>query len=334
MGTARWDPTDWSAYAASTTGKTTDAVFASRAIDSDLNPFGVAVRESRDSDLNPESTAIIVGLDVTGSMGMIADALARKGLGTMVEEILARKPVSDPHILCMGIGDVLYDRAPLQVTQFEADIRIAKQLEKLWLEKGGGGNSCESYTLPWYFAALHTARSTASRSAARKAICSRSATRSRRRFAGRGHRPLSRRPAAARFRFPRIADPGQPHVPRLSRHRRGRLARSPRPARGAEPLDRTARATGDRPVRSHQTGGSDRVRDRGQRRPRPGSGDQKLVGEDRLVVQRAVGGLSNPPPAPGGAGVVTPVLTKRRGEQGERCLKPNRSSRDRRSVRR
>ena len=71
--------------------------------------------------------------DVTGSMGMIADALARKGLGTMVEEILARKPVSDPHIMCMGIGDVLYDRAPLQVTQFEADIRIAEQLEKLWL---------------------------------------------------------------------------------------------------------------------------------------------------------------------------------------------------------
>jgi hypothetical protein len=157
MGTARWDPTDWGAYAASTAGKTTDAVFASRGIDKDLNPLGVTVRESRDSALNPESTAIIVGLDVTGSMGMIADALARKGLGTMVEEILARKPVPDPHILCMGIGDVLYDRAPLQVTQFEADIRIAKQLEKLWLEKGGGGNSCESYNLPWYFAAMHTA---------------------------------------------------------------------------------------------------------------------------------------------------------------------------------
>lgn len=156
MGTARWDATDWSAYAASTTHKTTDAVFAARAIDPELNPLGVALRESRDSELNPASTAIIVGLDVTGSMGMIADTLARQGLGTMVEEILARQPVSDPHILIAGIGDVLYDRAPLQVTQFEADIRIARQLEKLWLEKGGGGNACESYTLPWYFAALHT----------------------------------------------------------------------------------------------------------------------------------------------------------------------------------
>ena len=157
MGTARWNHDDWSDYAAATSRKNIDAVFASRSMAPELNPFGVVARESRDSDLNPEATAVIVGLDVTGSMGMIADALAREGLGTMVEEILARKPVSDPHIMCMGIGDVLYDRAPLQVTQFEADIRIAEQLEKLWLEKGGGGNSCESYNLPWYFAAMHTA---------------------------------------------------------------------------------------------------------------------------------------------------------------------------------
>ncbi|MBE2293400.1 MAG: VWA domain-containing protein [Phycisphaerales bacterium] len=156
MGSARWNPSDWTSYAKSTARKTTDAVFTARHIDPDLNPFGVALRESRDSDLNPASTAIVVGLDVTGSMGMIADALARQGLGTLVEEILARRPVSDPHILCAGIGDVVCDQAPLQVTQFEADIRIARQLEKIWLEKGGGGNRCESYTLPWYFAALHT----------------------------------------------------------------------------------------------------------------------------------------------------------------------------------
>ncbi len=156
MGCARWNHNDWSDYATDTSRKTTDAVFASRSIAPELDPLDVGIRESRDSDENPEATAIIVGLDVTGSMGMIADALARQGLGTLVEEILARRPVPDPHILCMGIGDVLYDQAPLQVTQFEADIRIARQLERLWLEKGGGGNAYESYNLPWYFAATHT----------------------------------------------------------------------------------------------------------------------------------------------------------------------------------
>jgi hypothetical protein len=89
-------------------------------------------------------------------MGIIADAMAREGLGTLVEEILKRKPVSDPHILACGIGDAYHDDAPLQVTQFEADIRIAEQLRMIWLEKGGGGNSHEGYHLPWYFAAQRT----------------------------------------------------------------------------------------------------------------------------------------------------------------------------------
>jgi len=59
--------------------------------------------------------------------------------------------------MLMGVGDVrVGDKAPLQVTQFEADIRIAEQLQKIYLEGGGGGNSFESYHLPWYFAATHT----------------------------------------------------------------------------------------------------------------------------------------------------------------------------------
>ncbi len=156
MGSARWSSADWARYADSTAHRSTEKVFTARGLDPDLDPFGVEWRESRDSALNPNSTALIVGLDVTGSMGMIADALARRGLGILVEEILARQPVPDPHIMLMGIGDILHDQAPLQVTQFEADIRIARQLERLWLEKGGGGNNWESYNLPWYFAALHT----------------------------------------------------------------------------------------------------------------------------------------------------------------------------------
>jgi hypothetical protein len=123
----------------------------------DLDPKGVPFRESCDSSDNPQSTAIIVGLDVTGSMHTVLDIMAREGLNTLATAIYDRKPVPDPHIMFMGIGDVeAGDRAPLQVTQFEADIRIAKQLAQIFLEGGGGGNNHESYLLPWYFAALHT----------------------------------------------------------------------------------------------------------------------------------------------------------------------------------
>jgi hypothetical protein len=156
MGAARWDPDNWATYARSTAGRSTAGIFTRAKLDSALDPRRCKVRESRDSKENPASNAIIVGLDVTGSMGMIADALARRGLGVLVEELLARKPVSDPHIMAMGIGDAWCDQAPLQVTQFEADIRIAEQLEKIYLEHGGGGNSFESYNLPWYFAATKT----------------------------------------------------------------------------------------------------------------------------------------------------------------------------------
>ena len=155
MGGARWNEDDWKHASSATRGRRTDEIFTSAGMHPSLNPYGVT-RESRDSLANPESNAIIIGLDVTGSMGMIADAMAREGLGTLVEEILKRKPVSDPHILACGIGDSYYDDAPLQVTQFEADIRIAEQLKMIWLEKGGGGNSHEGYHLPWYFAAQRT----------------------------------------------------------------------------------------------------------------------------------------------------------------------------------
>jgi hypothetical protein len=157
MGGGRFTSDDWGSYASThVTGKSTAAVFSSKGIDPDLNPHGVAIRESRDSVDNPESNAIIVGIDETGSMGVLADVMVRKGCATLVTEIYDRKPVSDPHVMFMGIGDVKSDRAPLQVTQFEADIRIADQLTKIYLEGNGGGNSCESYTFPWYFAAMHT----------------------------------------------------------------------------------------------------------------------------------------------------------------------------------
>jgi len=66
------------AYAAFTTasvGKATHDIYTSRTIDPYLDPLGVKLRESRDSADNPRSTPIIIGLDVTGSMGIICSSM-------------------------------------------------------------------------------------------------------------------------------------------------------------------------------------------------------------------------------------------------------------------
>lgn len=157
MGEGRWRSTDWDAYSAShVAGKPTSAVFASVDMKEPYDPAKVVLRESRDSADNPASTPIILAADVTGSMGRVADALMRDGLNTLATEIYDRRPVSDPHIMVMAVGDAECDRAPLQVTQFEADIRLADQVRDLWLERGGGPNPGESYMLPHLFAARKT----------------------------------------------------------------------------------------------------------------------------------------------------------------------------------
>jgi hypothetical protein len=164
MGGGTWDPTKYAAYSDSIKGRsvhdnftTNYSAFKAKAgTKLGLDPKGIKVRESRDSDANPNSTPLIIALDVTGSMGRLANVLAQEGLGIVFSEILSRKPITDPHLMFMAVGDVDYDSAPLQVSQFEADDRIIPQLADIYVEGGGGGNHHESYNLPWYFAAMHT----------------------------------------------------------------------------------------------------------------------------------------------------------------------------------
>lgn len=155
MGGTRYDPGVYRSYA-STTATKTHYDYHAKAMPKGMDPKVIKVRESVKSDLNPKPTPIIVGLDVSGSMGRVVEAL-RKGLGTLFEQILDRDPVSDPHVLAMAIGDMDFDSAPVQATQFEADpVTIGKQVEELYLEGGGGGNHHESYLGPLYFALMRT----------------------------------------------------------------------------------------------------------------------------------------------------------------------------------
>lgn len=168
MGNARWSQSDYVSYATTTNYRSAkrEEVF-SHQIDEKLDPRNVKVgkgerigqqlRESIISDANPDPTPIILGLDVTGSMGAIAEQIAKDELPKLMTAIHEKGVVSDPHVMFMGIDDVYAQgHGALQVSYFEPDLRIVEQLRKMWLVGNGGGNGSESYDLAWYFAGRYT----------------------------------------------------------------------------------------------------------------------------------------------------------------------------------
>lgn len=137
--------------------KSTYEIFTQRQINNAMNPHGVTLRESRDNADHPNSLAIIIALDVTGSMGSVPHHLVKDGLPLIMGDIIQRA-TPDPQVLFVAIGDHECDSAPLQVGQFESsDELLDKWLTDVYIESGGGGNAGESYLLAWYFAAHHTA---------------------------------------------------------------------------------------------------------------------------------------------------------------------------------
>lgn len=152
MGGGSWTSQSWNTYSkTNVVGKSAQQIYSSSNLQDKYNPNKIALRESRDGADHPLSTPIILGLDVTGSMNDILQAVAT-GLGTLVQGIYDKLPVTDPQIMFAAIGDAYTDEAPLQVTQFESDIRIAEQLKDLWFEQRGGGNGSETYPAVWAFA--------------------------------------------------------------------------------------------------------------------------------------------------------------------------------------
>ena len=126
-------------------------MFGARTLDPMLDPKDV-MRECCDTEEHPETIPVILALDVTGSMGQAAVEVAKQ-LNIIMTKLYEK--VKDVEFMVLGIGDFAYDRYPLQVSQFESDIRIAEQLDKIYFEFGGGGNAYESYTAAWYFGLNH-----------------------------------------------------------------------------------------------------------------------------------------------------------------------------------
>ena len=160
MGSGVWTTTSYTASIASKGFSSAESmayadvqeVYRAHRLDPLLDPKNVT-RECLDTEEHPETIPVILALDVTGSMGHAATTCAGK-LDEIMTELYSK--VKDVEFLMMGIGDLAYDDAPIQASQFESDVRILDQTTKIYFEGGGGGNAFESYTAAWYFGLHHT----------------------------------------------------------------------------------------------------------------------------------------------------------------------------------
>jgi hypothetical protein len=161
MGGGHYDRDAHEALTVTRVHKPREEVFSQRKLHPSLNPFGVAMRESRDSDNHPNSRAIILVMDQTGSMQDIPENLAKRTLPKLMTTLIDEGTLPDPQVLFMAIGDAEAggerEESPLQAGQFESEGSLMdKDLTNIHLEGGGGGNEGESYDLALYFAARHT----------------------------------------------------------------------------------------------------------------------------------------------------------------------------------
>jgi hypothetical protein len=156
MGHGSYQSSDWARLKNSrgiSNASNSGQIFQNNGLNDKFDPKLTKYRESCDSADSPEATPIIIGFDVTGSMGYLAAEIAKNSLNKTVTEIYDKQPVTNPHIMCAPFTGP-ENSAPLQVTQFEADIRIVEQLLDMWV--GFGWNKYSYDSLVWYFAAKHT----------------------------------------------------------------------------------------------------------------------------------------------------------------------------------
>lgn len=160
MGSGSFTSTAYLSYSTSlgrsydtSSGRVFGQTYTARRIDKSLDPKKFEVRECCNSEEHPNTIPVILGLDVTGSMGEACSEVAA-ALGTIMKNLYEK--YDDIEFCIMGIGDLAYDSAPIQMSQFESDVRIAESLDKVYMEHGGGGNEYESYTAAWYMGLKRT----------------------------------------------------------------------------------------------------------------------------------------------------------------------------------
>ncbi len=166
MGSSSYSHDAYSYFSDSVKSKPTADVFKSKVIDNKMDPKGIIFRECRDSINHPESLAVIITLDVTGSMRTIPEIIVREKLDKIMQTLIDHG-VLHASVLFSAIGDhntgkgwssdTGSDKYPFQIGQFESGTtELLRDLTSVVLEGGGGGNDCESYCLAHFFAGKHT----------------------------------------------------------------------------------------------------------------------------------------------------------------------------------
>ena len=118
MGSGTWTNTAYVTHSTTTRGfdsmdafysASTQSLYTSTKLDKALNPYNV-MRECCDTEEHTNTIPVILALDVTGSMGMAANAVAKQ-LGDIMKNLYAK--TQDVEFCVMAIGDLAYDMAPI-----------------------------------------------------------------------------------------------------------------------------------------------------------------------------------------------------------------------------
>ena len=122
MGCGSWTPRDWDTYSKSSiAGKSAAGIYTSRSVKPEFDPKGIPMRESRDSDDHPNSNAIIIGLDVTGSMSDILE-----GVATYQRDIYLPKRLKE-----LGVSNISLDDLGVILSENIIDNWIAQANEMM-----------------------------------------------------------------------------------------------------------------------------------------------------------------------------------------------------------
>jgi hypothetical protein len=136
-------------YSSSNTNTTTESTNQLQN-NQDLNPNLDPRLYSQNTLKSKGRSPIVFALDVTGSMGEWVKTIYDK-LPMFYGQMIQNEYTFDPTLSFCAIGDAECSKVPLQISEFSSGLDIDSNINKIFLEGGGGGNLRESYELAAYF---------------------------------------------------------------------------------------------------------------------------------------------------------------------------------------